>query len=409
MNKNFLRLVTVATLTVIPVVTASGLGFRLVDMDTHASGRGNAYAATADSPAAIYYNPAGITQVHVPSIQAGVYAIHFDVDYRSRQTGERTTNDTSIQPVPNAYFTLPIETTPLTFGIGAYAPFGLVNDWPDDTDFRTVATRSTLEFRQITPVIAWEINPQLSIGGGLTINDAQLDLRQALFPPGHPLANGDEFHFDGRDQFFGYTLGVRWAPAPRHAFGLAYRSSLRSNLKGTGTTRLPAAGIDSREDAELNLPFPRTAVIGYSFRPSEAWNFEANLDWTDWSVLDSVTMRLENSGNQDLEFNWEESIVYKAGVTRYFENNYHLSVGYMFSENSVPSSYFNPAVPDSDRHLGALGVGWRDEHLSWSLGYQFGYSPTRRVRGSDGGDEGPADGNYRTIVNAVSASVGIAF
>ncbi len=409
MTKTPIQFSAAALLLLTSATTGSGLGFRLVDMDAHASARGNAFAATADTPAAVYYNPAGITQVSAVSMQAGVYAIDFDADYRSSQTGESFTNEAGFKAVPNAYITVPIETTPLTFGIGAYAPFGLVNDWPDDTDFRTVATRSRLEYRQITPVLAWEINPTLSIGGGLTINDAQLDLRQGIFESGHPLANGDEFRFDGRDQFFGYTLGVRWSPAERHAFGLAYRSSTRSSLQGIATTRVPAAGIDAEERAALNLPFPKSAVIGYSFRPREHWNLEANLEWTDWSVLDTVTMRRDQSGDEELVFQWEESIVYKAGVTRYFENDFHISVGYMFSENTVPDDHYTPAVPEDDRHLGMAGVGWSNGDVSWNLGYQFGYSSTRRVRGSDGGDEGPADGDYQAIVNAFTGSVGISF
>jgi long-chain fatty acid transport protein len=38
-------------------------GFRLPDQDAFATARGEAFAATADNASAIYYNPAGITQL----------------------------------------------------------------------------------------------------------------------------------------------------------------------------------------------------------------------------------------------------------------------------------------------------------------------------------------------------------
>jgi hypothetical protein len=38
-------------------------GFGLPDQDAFAMGRGEAFVATADNPSAIYYNPAGITQL----------------------------------------------------------------------------------------------------------------------------------------------------------------------------------------------------------------------------------------------------------------------------------------------------------------------------------------------------------
>ncbi|MHB8523020.1 MAG: hypothetical protein ACYDH9_20000 [Limisphaerales bacterium] len=44
-------------------MTAYGLGIRIADQDAEATARGNAFAATADNPSAIYYNPAGITQL----------------------------------------------------------------------------------------------------------------------------------------------------------------------------------------------------------------------------------------------------------------------------------------------------------------------------------------------------------
>ena len=39
------------------------IGFLLPNQDATAIGRGNAFAATADNPSAIYYNPAGISQL----------------------------------------------------------------------------------------------------------------------------------------------------------------------------------------------------------------------------------------------------------------------------------------------------------------------------------------------------------
>ncbi|MCX6925129.1 MAG: hypothetical protein NT154_18235 [Verrucomicrobia bacterium] len=41
------------------------------NQDAFAIGRGNAFVATADNPSAIYYNPAGITQLQEQNIHAG--------------------------------------------------------------------------------------------------------------------------------------------------------------------------------------------------------------------------------------------------------------------------------------------------------------------------------------------------
>src|SRR5213083_2807851 len=44
------------------------LGIRIADQDARATARGNAFTATADNPSAIYYNPAGITQLYQSSL-----------------------------------------------------------------------------------------------------------------------------------------------------------------------------------------------------------------------------------------------------------------------------------------------------------------------------------------------------
>ena len=53
------------------VPNAGALGFRIPNQDASAIARGNAFVATADDPSAIYYNPAGITQLEGQHIQAG--------------------------------------------------------------------------------------------------------------------------------------------------------------------------------------------------------------------------------------------------------------------------------------------------------------------------------------------------
>src|SRR6266852_3926664 len=49
-----------------------GLGVRIPNQDAEAIARGNAFAATANNPSALYYNPAGISQLHGTEIQVGV-------------------------------------------------------------------------------------------------------------------------------------------------------------------------------------------------------------------------------------------------------------------------------------------------------------------------------------------------
>jgi long-chain fatty acid transport protein len=56
------RITCIGLLAGVPIPLMAN-GFRLVTQDTYAAARGEAFAATADNPSAIHYNPAGISQL----------------------------------------------------------------------------------------------------------------------------------------------------------------------------------------------------------------------------------------------------------------------------------------------------------------------------------------------------------
>src|SRR5213596_3488587 len=98
-----------------------GLGIRIADQDPFATARGNAFAATANNPSAIYYNPAGITQLEGNNFRLGTYGIYIDTDYDSPPGSRphvRIDNDEEIQALPQFYYTYRHEKCPITLGLG---------------------------------------------------------------------------------------------------------------------------------------------------------------------------------------------------------------------------------------------------------------------------------------------------
>src|SRR5689334_3704388 len=84
---------------------AHGLGSRIPNQDPDAIARGNAFVATADNPSAIYYNPAGISQLDGTQIHVGsLFYLNIYADYDS-PSGQRTKNITEVIPVPELHLT----------------------------------------------------------------------------------------------------------------------------------------------------------------------------------------------------------------------------------------------------------------------------------------------------------------
>ena len=375
-------------------------GFRLPDQDGFASGRGEAFVATADNPSAVFYNPAGITQLQGHNVSAGVYGIYMNPSYTSPK-GVEYVNAEKLHAVPRFFYAYAPDQFPLAFGLGVYAPYGLGAKWPQDTGFRSVGTQAELTYMTINPVVAWKVLPSLSIGAGPTFNYAETDLRQGLFAnPG-----ADEFRFKGDATDVGYNLGVRWQPLSELAFGASYRS--KTTMGYHGHTEMPP--LYNFMDAKANFPFPQNVVCGVSYRPTPKWNIEFNADYTDWSQLGTVAIQ-QAALPQSLILNWQSSWYYEFGVTRYFDNGWRISAGYIFNGNSVPDAHYNPLVGDLDRHFLCLGVGFQGRHFSFDVACQLGYGPPRTVSGSAQSAAGQsADGKFDFVSSVLSASVGWRF
>lgn len=376
-------------------------GFRVGFMDSFAVGRGNAFAATADNPSAIFYNPGGLSQLEGSEISGGVYAIQFS----SRHTapnGEKTKMRDQFTPVPLFYYGQNIKSSPFSFGVGTYLPFGLVTEWPDDAPFRAMATNSELIYQRINPVVSYQVNPQLSIGGGPTFNYTEIDLNR------RPNIGGEDhdYRLKGDDTAVGFNAGVHWQPHRQHAFGLSYHSPTRVHYRGSDRISGPFANQKGSASID-SLTFPEIVIAGYSYRPTRKWNLEVNVDWTNSDRIDSTTVR-SNLGDEEFPLHWSSTFFYGAGATRYLRNNHFLSAGYLYAENAVPSETFHPFLPDSRLHFFNLGFGSTGKPLNWQAGYQYGYGPSRNIRraAADGSDGG---GRYENEIHALTFTLGYTF
>ena len=169
-------------------------------------------------------------------------------------------------------------------------------------------------------------------------------------------------------------------------------------------------------DTSAKFQYPQIVSAGVSFRPTPQWNIEANVDWTDWNTLNTVTLKgTQNLGlfpfDLSLPLNWRGSWFYEIGATRYLGKGYFVSAGYFFSSNSTSERDFTPAVPDTDLHVGSLGGGYKGEHWRWAIAAQFITGPWRDVNASQPnpitGES--ANGKYRLITPAVTVSLGYHF
>lgn len=396
-------------------------GFMLPDQDAFATARGEAFAATANNPSAIYYNPAGMAQLDGDSLRGGVYGIYLDPTFKppagSANSGTTYHSSDQYAAVPQIFYVHSLTNLPLSFGLGIYAPFGGSMNWGQNTGFRQVAISASLKYITIAPAVAWKVSPTLSVGAGAMINYVHMETSQGFQQTQSPFK--DFFDFNGDGWSAGYNAGILWQPVKQLSFGLNFRSSANVTLNGQTHYQNPLLIPNSHSSANMSMNFPWTIVPGISYRPTEKWNLEVDANYTDWSRLGAFDLHQQNPPNSNpdtpVRFDWRGSWIYEFGATRYFDDGWHVSGGYAFNENSVPDKYYTPWAADLDRHFFSVGGGFNGKVFDFDAAFQFGYGPSHTVTGSNPSAQPGqnivqrADGTYGFTSAALMLTAGVHF
>lgn len=374
------RLPLVGLILLAPQVHAAG--FFLPNQNAEATARGNAWAATADSPAAVHYNPAGLTQIENTTAELGVYGIQLGNEVENASGDFRA--DTEWQPIPSLFFAQPLQND-FTLGLGVHAPFGLGTDWGNDTPFRQVTTEAEIINIRASAVLGYQVNEQLSLGAGVSMNYADASLTQGILPF-NPAAPSDDFvRFDGNDIAYSWMIGVLWKPHPKHSFAAVYRSEadyqLTGDLEGTPGFPLPFG------DASLDIITPASATVGWAWQVTPRLNLEINVEWIEWDRFNSLDIETPGGNLPSQRFDWESTFIYEIGASYQISDHWTCHLGYDFNEGAQPDEFYNPALADADRHWINAGLTYHGHSYEVQLGYQFGFSDhevTESVIGTNG-------------------------
>jgi long-chain fatty acid transport protein len=363
-------------------------GFRIFDQSASAAGQGGAFAAQADDPSAIHFNPAGMTQLRNTQISLGIVLTGGQTSF-SNSSGVQTDGNlggTVATPPPVNFFItsnlkdLGIDSFgDLTVGLGVTTPFGLVNEYPDNGPFNTVAISTELPLIDIKPTLAYKVNNWFSLGVGLDIytfadfiGEGQLEQHRnsgpAFVPLGIPL--GTPLELNGNGTAVGFNVGILYTPLrnqedkPLLNLALVYRNKVTLDLEGEF---LVAGSVVSGASTALHLPEIISGGLAYwpIRNGNREWKLEVDVDYADWSSADNIDVSLSIGPTIPNPLNWEETWVWMIGTEYKFLHlsdfpgwELDLRMGYTRSETPVPDRTFGPAVPDADFNTFSAGLGF---------------------------------------------------
>lgn len=377
-----------ASLTVIMGVASNAGANGLALNEQSASSAGTAYAGRSSSAldaSTLYGNPAGLGKLTRMEVSGGIALIDAKTDISDASGAAPGTNKGDSVPltaVPFGYISVPIDDR-FTFGVGVYAPDGLVNDYEDSFQGRYYGSYSKVQVITVQPTVAYRINEHVMIGFGPTINRIDGKLKNDLATG--VLNNGVDttLTIKGDDTAIGYNIGLLVDINDSLTWGITYHSKVDYHLSGSTTvSNAPGLlGLNGKYSAKLDITLPESVDTSVTYKFDDRWTGYLGTTWTRWSRVEAI--RVVNSGlspiGQQLGFgtieedlSWHDTWSVAAGLAYQLSPQWVLRTGFAYDPSPTNNSDRNVRIPVGDRRSIALGVGYSpssDMTIDLAYGY----------------------------------------
>ncbi|MHC8321546.1 OmpP1/FadL family transporter [Pseudomonas sp. GB2N2] len=367
------------------------------------SGMGTGFAgrsSSADDASTIFGNPAGMARLKREQVTGGAAFLDAHTDISDARGSRGGSNDGDMVPfiaVPMGYYVKPIDDN-WAFGVGVYAPFGLVTDYENNFAGRYFGSKSEVKIVTLQPTVSYAFNDKVSIGFGPTINriDGKLESNLNISPS--PLAPDGQVKIKGDDTALGYNVGILVQATDSTRVGLTYHSKVKYKLEGnTKVNYSVLAGLgqnpNQKYDASLDITTPESVDFSVTHQLDDQWTLYAGSTWTRWSRLKEISV--ENSGvpaalnsrfgTISEEQNWHDTWAHAIGAAYQVNKQWVLRTGFSVDQAPTNNENRSPRIPTGDRKIFSLGAGWSPtDDLTIDLAYSYLVEESVKVNDNNG-------------------------
>lgn len=370
----------ILTLTAVCLFLPSAVfasGFAINEQGAKALGMGGAFAAQADDPTAVYYNPAGITQLDGTQVSVGMSIIRPEAKFKGtfaiNEVSGKTEDKTFV--IPNFYLTSKINDK-LSVGFGSFINFGLGMDWKDNWEGAYLVGGKNAEIAtySFNPVIAYQVTRDLSLAAGVVYQRLDVTIESSFPSAGiQPSGAGLPLKLEGDSDAWGWNLAAHYKPGKNWRFGVSYRPKIKHEVDGTSKSKEnlinPANGKPVTGDFKADITLPAVTYIAAAWT-NKKWTFELDGQYTEWSSYDELDPRgLEGIGVKPK--NWKDVWAIRFGAQYKLNEKVDLRAGIVRDYSPIPSDWVDPMLPSGDRWLYTVGAGF---HVNESFDIDVAYN-----------------------------------
>lgn len=340
--------------------------------------QGNAFAAQADDPTAVFYNPAGMTQLRGVQHTAGVQFVSVNTHFTS-PIGVSIRNDQpfpiGLPPPGQLFITANLKDLGIhalgnvSVGLGLQNLFGFAAKYPRNGPFAGAVTFAQFPLIDIKPTVAYKVTDRLSVGLG-----ADIFTFVSLLGEGHleqqSVQAGSTVELNGKGTTAGlnasvlYTLLQTDDGKPRLNLAFVWRS--QAVLPVDGVFLVDGALV---ANASSSIRLPEIYTWGVAFWPirntAREWKVEVDVDYARWESIRDLDVRLSNGVILANPQQWRNAVSIGVGTEYRWLSfpshpawNVALRAGYLHSQQAIPDVNYNPAAPDAPVHVLSAGIGF---------------------------------------------------
>ncbi|KAA3614611.1 MAG: hypothetical protein DWQ05_15045 [Calditrichaeota bacterium] len=430
--KNNLKGLFVGTMLVAGLLvhnnSARAGGFNLYEFGGRASALAGAIVAQSADASTVFYNPAGIAFLENSQFYGGVTLIF----PRGNFVGASPIfDDTVHESVANVFTPIGIHyahkfNENLGAGLSITNPFGLGLEWEDDFPGRGISKNALVESFYISPVVAYKITPNFSIGVGADVVIAKIELTRNVYlfdSEGSPGYDVGEITMTGTsDLAIGFNLSAQYR-ANKLSLGFMYRHTIENKFNegdaeftifdGLTVPQASAVAAAVLADQKVNtaLDFPAFLSVGAHYQLTDKLGVEADYMWFKWSVFDELTLDFDNDAlNQTIPFDYANAWQFRVGGEYAINEQLDLRAGYIFDKTPQPIESVSPLLPDDDRHDFSIGFGYTTGKYIFDAGYMFvNIGDRSTVEDGEGQNHNGFNGTYNSNASLLWASFGMNF
>jgi long-chain fatty acid transport protein len=437
-------------------------GYGVYEHGTCAMARaGTAVASPCDDASTIFFNPAGLALATHKLVSAGGTLIAPSGQFENDSTGEKTSMNKRVYPVPHVYFQHPLSDR-IVAGFGFFVPYGLETDWPENFEGRFLGYKSLVQGFYLQPTVAAKITDRIMVGAGVDFTYLKVGLHQHLdlapqalpppAPPGTTFANlgipaGTDFanaDLEGHAWNLGFNVGIIVQPTDKLSLGVRFLSRQKVEINDATVTFTQLATNDtlaagnpfgvpagttldqvlaprflpdstlSKQGGKTTLTLPEQLVVGAAYHLTPSLKLLFDYQRTNWKVFKDLVIDFEHAGRRTIVEDYHASDGFRMGGEFAWTSNTTVRAGFLTHTEAAPDQTVTPNLPEGPRSELTLGFGTRlTNSLRVDLAYQYIDQADRRGRTTDGGQAAPTvavnNGLYTFHAHLFGATFALSF